>query len=204
MNDIISFESLKQQLIADKLTSRLMQDARIQKQLHDIYNFQSTNSYKLFLAALFYENHKILQGHNSRTGFLVGFDSDHIASICERVKSALDGIGREYLIVEANGKCFADCVTSLTGKDYHVNYDAFVDLKEMLLSASKVVVFKEFSKSKIRTRGKKCSMARSIIKILDDAHFSDVRPLSDLIFIDYADFLQHCWDRIRTYLKIMS
>jgi len=166
MNDIISFESLKQQLIADKLTSRLMQDARIQKQLHDIYNFQSTNSYKLFLAALFYENHKILQGHNSRTGFLVGFDSDHIASICERVKSALDGIGREYLIVEANGKCFADCVTSLTGKDYHVNYDAFVDLKEMLLSASKVVVLRNSQKVKYELGGKSAQWQEASSKSL--------------------------------------
>jgi len=205
MNDTISFESFNRQLIADKLTGRLMQDARIQQELYDIYNnFKSTNEYKLFLAALFYENHKIKKGHNPNTGFLVGFDSNHITLISERVRSALDGIGREYLIVEANGKSFADCVKSFTGKDYHVNDAAFADLKEMLLNANKAVVFKEFSKSKIRTRETKCSMARSIIKILDDAHLSDVRPLSDLIFIDYADFLHHCWDSIGTYLKIMS
>jgi len=204
MNNTISFESLKKQLIADKLTGRLMRDARIQKKLHDIYNFKSKNKYTLFLAALFYENHRIMKGHNPNSGFLVGFDSNHITVISEQVQSALDGIGREYVIVEANGKSFANCVKSFTGKDYHVNHDAFADLKEMLLNANKAVVFKEFSKSKIRTRKEKCSVARSIIKILDDAHFSDVRPLSDLIFIDYADFLQHCWHSIGTYLKIMS
>ena len=204
MNNTISFESFKRQLIADKLTGRLMRDARIQKQLYDIYNFKSTNKYKLFLAALFYENHKIMKGHNPRVGFLVGFDSNHITVISEQVQSALDSIGREYVIVEASGKSFAGCIKSFTRKDYHVNHAAFSDLKETLLNANKTVVFKEFSKSKIRTRRKKCSMVRSIIKILDNAHLSDIRPLSDLIFIDYADFLQHCWYSISTYLKIMS
>ena len=203
MNNIISFEHYRRHFISDKLIGRLMRDTKIQKELHDIYNFQTTNKYTLFLAALFYENHKIKKGHNPNTGFLVGFDSNHITVISEQVQSALDGIGREYVIVEVNGKSFADCVKSFTGKDYHVNHDAFADLKEMLLNANKAVVFKEFSKSKIRTRGKKCSMVRSITKILDDAHLSDIRPLSDLIFIDYADFLQHCWHSIGTYLKIM-
>jgi hypothetical protein len=145
-----------------------------------------------------------MKGRNLRTGFLVGFDSGHITEISEGVQSVLDSIGREYVIVEANGKSFTDCVKSFTRRDYHVIHDAFIDLKEMLLNSNKAVIFKEFSKSKIRTRGKKCSIARSIIKILDDAHLSDIRPLSDLIFIDYADFLQHCWHSIGTYLKIMS
>jgi hypothetical protein len=204
MNNTISFEFFKRQLIADKLTNRMMRDARIQKELHDIYNFKSTNRYKLFLAALFYENHKIMRGHSLRTGFLVGFDSDHITEIYRQVQSSLDSIGREYIIVEANGKSFVDCVKSFTRRDYHIIHDAFVDLKEILLDSNKVVVFKEFSKSKIRTRGKKCSTTRSIIKILHDAHLSDTMPLSDLIFIDYADFLQHCWHSISPYLKIMS
>jgi len=169
MDNTISFESFKKQLIADKLTGRLMRDARIQKELHDIYNFQSTNKYKLFLAALFYENHKIMKGHNPRTGFLVGFDSNHITVISEQVQSSLDGldgIGREYVIVEANGKSFADCVKSFTGKDYHVNHAAFTDLKEMLLNAKKTVVFKEFSKSKIRTRGKSAQWQEASLKSL--------------------------------------
>jgi hypothetical protein len=180
----------------------MMRDARIQKELHDIYNLKSINSYKLFLASLFYQNHEIMKGRNLTTGFLVGFDSDHIAGISKEVQSALDGIGREYIIVEANGKSFADCVKSFTRRDCHTN--AFVDLKEILLNSSKVVVFKEFSKSKIRTTGEKCSTVRRIIKILDDAHLSNIIPLSDLIFIDYADFLQHCWPNICTYIKIMS
>lgn len=181
-----------------------MQDKQIQKELHDLYTFQSINKYKLFLASLFYENHKILKGRNPRTGFLVGFDSNWIRSISEQVKSVLDEMEREYVIVEADGKSFADCIKSFTGKNYRTNHGAFADLKEVLLNVSKVVVFKEFSKSKLRTRKQRCSMARSIIKILDDAHLSEIRPLSDLIFIDYSDFLQHCSPNIGTYLKVMS
>ena|GEM_PF-3562539 len=202
MNNTISFESFRRHLIADELTDKLMRDARIQKELHDIYNFKSINKYKLFLAALFYENHKIMKGRNPRTGFLVGFDANHITVISEEVQLALDAIGREYVIVEANGGSFAHCVKSITGKDYHVNHEAYTDLREILLNSNKAVVFKEFSQSKIRTRGRRCLMARSIIKMLDDAHVSDIRPLGDLVFIDYADFLQHCWQTIGPYLRI--
>lgn len=202
MSNTISFEFFKRQLIADKLINKMMQDVRIQKELHDIYNFQSINNYKLFLASLFYWNHKITKGRHPQTGFLVGFDLDHIAAISKQVQSALDSMRREYVYIEANGKSLADCVKSFTGKDYHINHAAISDLKETLLNANKTIIFKEFSKSKIRTMKEKCSITRSIIKILDDAHFSNIRPLSDLIFIDYADFLQYCWPNISTYIKI--
>ncbi len=181
-----------------------MRDKRLKRELYDIYNSKSTNRYKLFLATLFYENYKILKGSIHITGFLVGFYSDNIIGITQEVQSSLKSIGREYIIIEANGKSFIDCVKSFTGKDYHVNHDAFSDLKEILLNGNKVIVFKEFSKSKIRTTKEKCLMARSIIKIYDSVHLQDVCPLSDLIFIDYAGFLQHCWDNIGAYLKVMS
>jgi len=203
MSNTISFEFIKRELIAGRLVGRLMRDARIQKELHDIYSFQSANKYRLFVAALFYENHKILKGNNPRTGFIVGFDSNFIALISEELRSALEHIGREYTIVDANGKSFMDCIKCITKKDYHANHQAFADLKGILLNSSRTVVFTEFSKSKIRTRAKKSWTARSIIKILDDAHLSGIRPVSDLIFVDYPTFLEHCWGNIGTYLKIM-
>jgi hypothetical protein len=123
--------------------------------------------------------------------------------IFQNVRSALKDMGREYVIVEANEKSFIDCIKSFTGKDYHWNHDAFSDLKEVLLNGNKVVVFKEFSKSKIRTKKEKCYMARSIMKIFDNTYHSGIYPLSDLIFIDYADFLQNCWCNIGAYLKVM-
>jgi len=204
MNNAISFESSKRQLIANKIIGDLMQDKRLKKELYGIYNSKPTNKYKLFLAALFYENYKIIREHMHRTGFLVGFDSSHIMGISQEVRSSLKDIGREYIIIEANGKSFIDCIRSFTGKDYHKNYEAFSDLKDLLINGNKVVVFKEFSKSKIRTKNEKCLMTRSIIKIFDNTHLPDIYPLSDLIFIDYADFLQKCWYNIGAYLKVMS
>ncbi|MDD5326798.1 MAG: hypothetical protein PHY02_03170 [Phycisphaerae bacterium] len=130
MVNTIYFESYKRQSIADKLTKRIMRDARLQKELSDIYNFNSINKYKLFIASLFYENQKIMKGRNLNTGFLIGFDSDHIAGVSRQVQSAIGSIGREYIIVEANGKSFIDCIKSFTKKDYISTHDAFVDLKK--------------------------------------------------------------------------
>lgn len=204
MNNAISFETSKRRLIADKIVGDLMQDKRLKKELYGIYNSKSINKYKLFLAALFYENYKIIREHMHRTGFLVGFDSTHIMGISQEVRSALEHTGREYIIIEANGKSFIDCIKSFTGKDYHFNHNAFSDLKNLLINENKVVVFQEFSKSKIRTKNEKCLMIRSIIKIFDSTYLQDIYPLSDLIFIDYADFLQNCWYNIGAYLKVMS
>ena len=64
------------------------------------------------------------------------------------------------------------------------------------------MVVQELSRSSIRAR--KADYARSLIKILDDAHFDGIQPSSDLIFIDYGDFLHRSWSSIGTYLDILA
>ncbi len=36
------------------------------------------------------------------------------------------------------------------------------------------------------------------------AFFDEIYPSSDLIFVDYADFLQNSWESVGTYLSILA
>jgi len=203
MNNIIDFEYSKRRLVSEKIIENLMKNKRLKKALCDVYNSKSINKYMLLLATLFYENHKILKEQMHRTGFLVGFNPEHIMSISQEVELILKNIRREYIFVEGKGKSFIDCIKSITGKDYYRNNDAFTDLKELLLNGNRVIIFKEFSNTKMQSKKEKNYLIRSIIKIFDNIYPSNIYPLSDLIFIDYADFLQFCWYNIGSYLKVM-
>jgi len=198
MSKNISFEEYREQVLSEQI-SKLMPDSKVQKELDDFYVFSSDNKYKLFLSSLFYNNH--FRGIKSPlTGFLFGFDSLHLESILIAVKSELKKTGRDFHIVEAAGKSYIDCIKSITGNNYRSSHDAFLELKEVLLTTDKVIVIKEFSKSK--SRNYKPLSIRSIIKVLHDAHFNDISPLSDLIFIDHAEFLQKAWNDIGAYIRI--
>jgi hypothetical protein len=202
MSENILFEPHRRKLLADKLIDKMMQDPKLQKKLHDISNFNSVNSYKLFLCSLFYENHKLLQGCHHRAGFLIGFDSAGIEGLTREIKAVLKNLDREYILIDANGKTFNQCIQIFTGKKYHTLNNPFADLRKILLNTEKVVIFKELSKCKLKNN--KSSMVRSIIKILVDAHFNDIRPLSDLLFVDYAEFLQKSWEYICPFIKVIT
>lgn len=58
------------------------------------------------------------------------------------------------------------------------------------------------SKSKIPSG--KADYARSIIKINDDAHFKNIFPKSDIIFVDSAAFLERSWEQLGTYINILT
>ncbi len=58
------------------------------------------------------------------------------------------------------------------------------------------------SQSKIPTR--KSWYARSLIKTNDDAHFRGIKPQSDILFVDYACFLQRSWSELGSYIDIFT
>ena len=203
MANVFSFKEYRRKHLADQMLNKMMQDSKIQKELNDIYAFNHVNKNKLFLSALFYQNHKVMKGKNPSAGFLIGFDQSHLEHILGGVKSALDAIEREYMVIEADNKSFINCIKILTGEDYRSDSDAFNGLKDVLLNTNKVVVFKEFSKCKMKSNKDRTSRVRSIIKISDDAHLYNIRPPSDLVFIDYAEFLQKSWADIGAYVKVM-
>ncbi len=206
-NKIISFEEFRlkkegNDSLRNAITQVVNKDLREQEDLIDWYLFHSKfNRYKLFLYTLFYNNHQRKNGINPNAGFIVLFDKKQIESTVKKVEEALKWLGRKYIIVDGNGKNLRQLGESFPYERCNTYGDFYSVLKYYLLNSDHVIIFKEFSLSKIKAR--KAGIARSLIKIIDDAHFHKISPLSDLVFLDYATFLEKSWDDIGLYLDIM-
>jgi hypothetical protein len=204
---IISFEEfrLKKQKAEsenDPLMQVLKKDLREQEELVDWYLFHSHfNKYKLFLHSLFYNNHERLKGHNPNAGFIQIFKEKQIASIIDRTKGALEWLGRNYIIVDCKNKGIREIGRQLPFDKCNNYYDFHRLIQYVFLKTDYVLVFKELSKAKITLN--KSATARSWLKINDDAHFKDISPRSDLIFIDYASFLEKSWEDLGLYIQVL-
>ena len=78
----------------------------------------------------------------------------------------------------------------------------YSDLKEAFYNTEIVFIIKNISQSKIAKKEQGFFM-RSLLKVNDDAHYNGVIPNSELIFIDYACFIQENIEIISTYSDIV-
>lgn len=205
--NIISFEEFrlkkkKNESDNDPIMQVLKKDLREQKDLIDWYLFhRSFNKYKLFLHSLFYNNHERLNGSNPNAGFIQIFDDCQINSISNRTEEALKWLNRRYIVIDCKDKGIKEIGANLPYEKCNSFYDFYKSLQYYLLQTNYVLVFKELSKS-IITRNKS-DLIRSIIKINDDAHIKKITPLSDILFIDHASFLQKAWENIGLYIEVL-
>jgi hypothetical protein len=206
-NNIISFEEflLKRKSEGTKdnaLTQVLKQDLRKQEDVLDWYLFHNSfNKYKLFLHSLFYKNHQRKKGINPNAGFIVAFDHSQIDSIIKFTEDALKWLGRRFVVIDGKGKNVRQLIEALPGGFGRTYGDFFKNLRYLLLERDYVIVFTELSCSKMQSD--KTAISRSLIKMLDDAHFDNIVPRADLIFIDYASFLEKAWHNIGLYIDIL-
>ena len=169
----------------------------------DWYSFHNIfNKHKLFIHTLFLENH--VDGRkNPNSGYIVCYNEEQLDTSTKRIVEAIEWEGRKPIIVNAVDKTFRQVGQIITGFEYKDNYETSKEIKDFLLRSNKVFVFQGISKMK-GTIQEKIIHVRSFIKMLDDAHFDNIRPKSDLIFVDYAKFLQDAWEHIGIYLKVLS
>ena len=204
---IISFEEFRSrrnrsEYQDDLLSGILQKDLREQNDLIDWYVFHRMfNAYKLFLHTLFEDNYRERQD-NPNAGFVVAFGPDHLRSRIEGIEAALEWIGCPYLLLDAKERTFTQLARQLLDSPVTSNHGAWMAFEDTLLRRDRVVVISSISRSRIRER--KASVARSLIKILDDAHFNGIRPKADLIFIDHASFLEKSWGDLAPYITTMA
>ena len=132
----------------------------------------------------------------------MAYKQEHIEKHKNSLIDALKWESRDYITIEAANRSVREIGQVFHWNSYRTVYDLYKSFKELLLSSDKVLVFQEISRS--RMSGSKRAFGYSLIKVLNDAHFDGISPRSDLIFIDYAEFLQKAWDNIGAYLKILS
>jgi hypothetical protein len=157
--------------------------------------------YTLFLKNLFYRNHDKKRGINPNTGFMVGFHEDHLQEMKENCCNSLVRMKRPYYEVDAKNKTYIEIVNELTNEHITSNGKALESMKTLLYESDSAIIISNFSSSKVKTKER---YLRHCIKILDDAHTHNMFPKSDLIIIDYANFLQRVWQHIGYYLSILS
>ena len=90
----------------------------------------------------------------------------------------------------------------LYGAKPNDTHDAWLMFEEILLNSHEVIVISNLSQSKIPSG--KAEVARSLIKTNDDAHLRGIKSKSDILFIDYAAFLQRSWSYFGAYIEILS
>ncbi|MBD3216611.1 MAG: hypothetical protein GF311_28610 [Candidatus Lokiarchaeota archaeon] len=206
-NNIISFEEYRRKKRGDApsdsaLDRVLRKDLREQEDLITWYQYHKDfNRYRFFLHSMFYCNHVTRQGKNPNTGFVLVFDPEKIESIVQRTEDALKWLERRPLIIDFEGKTLRQIGESLPLGPCGTYQKLYTRLNELLLHNDYVVVIKGLSLSQIRTD--KIDFARGLIKTLDDAHFDNIVPSADLVFVDYASFLQQAWTSIGSYLDIL-
>jgi len=153
---------------------------------------------KVLLERVILTNHEFRNGSNPDSIYLVGFTEEHLDELEKNVKDALKALKKVYKIVECVNKNFIDIVEELSGIKYKTNQHAYEALKQVQLNNNIVIILKQFSLSKSKNRA--AGLCHGLIKNLDDAHFDNIHPQSDLIFIDYASFLEKHFEEIGPYV----
>lgn len=143
---------------------------------------------KVLIERVLYSNHNVRYGKNPDSIYLIGFNKNQFDDLEINLKDAIRALNKIYRIVNCNCKTFLEIVEEITGKKFKTNHIAWTALKEYQLFENNVLILREMSKSKINYDLP--GVFHTLIKNLDDAHFNNVHPKSDLIFIDYAAFLE--------------
>lgn len=157
-------------------------------------------NYDFDLDSLFYDNHEIKEGVNPKAAYYICFSQDQILSKEASVTQALEKIGRKYIVLNASNKTFRQLGEFIIDNKCPTQEAAYKAIENLLLYTDYVLVITELSKLKSK---QKALVLRSLVKIIDDAHFDKIYPSADLVLIDYADFIQKSWNCVGTYLKLI-
>ena len=207
-NNIVSFEEYRKKKTGnnyqeDALSAIFKKDLREQTDLLQWYMFHNIfNKHKLFVHSLFYQNH-VQRSKNPNAGFVVCYSDEQITANTSAIINAVEWEKRKSLLINATDKTYRQLGEMLTGFPHRENYEVIKSFKEVLLTADKVIVIQGLSMMKTTLENKR-RYAYGLIKVLDDAHFDGIIPKADLIFVDYARFLQDTWKNIGSYLNILT
>lgn len=195
-------ENYRYRKIFKEISNKLKQS---KEEIERVIELLSFAKYSLFLNCLFYNNHNTT--NDIKTGFLIGFEEDHLNQIENNICNVLKKLNRPYIVVNAKNKTFIKIYGDMATSYFKSREEAHYEVDSQFNISNKVFIIREFSGAKIDSKG---SSILGLIKMrektefINDTHFKRVHPDSDLIFIDYANFLQKVWDKIGYYLSISA
>ena len=166
-----------------------------------VYVSSNFNKHKLFVHTLLQQNRQ--SNKNPNAGFVVCYQKEQLSQHSEAVASAVEWERRSHQVIQAAGRTYREIGELMTGILCRDNYETQRSIKEYLLQTQRIIIVEGLSELKA-TRKDQTTYARAMIKVLDDAHFDNIVPQSELIFVDTAQFLQASWEQICPYLNVMN
>lgn len=154
-----------------------------------------------FLRQLFTQNHIDLDGKNPQTAFLVAWQDHQIDRLADLAQHASTRLGRKSVLVDAANKTPRSFYNDIAGAQARSANEAAHIVADMLYDDDVVVIIKAISK--LNDTGKN-QHARWIAKVIDDAHFDRVHPKADIVFVDYASFLEKSYRVLGPYVRVFA
>jgi hypothetical protein len=154
-----------------------------------------------FLRELFTENHIARNGKNPQTAFLVAWQDHQLDRLAELAQHASTRLGRKSVLVDAADKRPRSFYNDIVGAQARSANEAAHIVADMLYNDDVVVIIKAISK--LNDTGKS-RQARWIAKVIDDAHFDRVHPKADIVFVDYASFLEKSYRVLGPYVRVFA
>lgn len=155
------------------------------------------NDITRFLDAALRHNHDVVKGKNPNAVCLAAFSEGQLDHIVDRTLRALEKLGKKAVFINAANKTLLAFYNEIAGRDFRFAYEADRMVTESLYNDDRVLVIYELSKL---SEPRRASHMRSLVKVLDDAHFDNVHPKSDLVFIDHASFFEKSYRSIGNYV----
>lgn len=152
-----------------------------------------------FLNYSFLRNKKLSHGKNPDSIYLAGFTEEHIQHLKDQAIEVITDNKRPVLVVECKGRTWRKAISEAVSLEFKTNTEAYEYLENLQKETNTALLVVELSRCKVRTPQ---NYTRSLIKNIDDAHFKGIYPESDLIFVDYASFLEKHWQYIGLYLRV--
>jgi hypothetical protein len=209
-DNVIPFEEYRKKKMGsayqkDMFSEMFSRDLRDQPEMIAWYEFNKAfHKYRLFVHTLFFQNHMApFRTENPNSGFVACFNESQMKDGARGIFEAVAWEKRKPIMIDAAHKTYRQLAEQFPEYPIRYSEDVHGMFREILLTSDKVMVVVGLSKLKVN-KFTKIGIARSLIKILDDAHFENITPRSDLIFVDFASFLQDAWDNIGIYLNILA
>lgn len=136
---------------------------------------------------------------NMQCAYLPAYCAHQIESTKNLTTESLDILGRNYIVVDADGKSELEIYNSIISDPVRTACQGFRQVEITLMERDVVIVLVGVSRSNF---SRKAGFVRGLVKVLDDAHFDNKIPKGNIVFIDYASFLEKNWKEIGVYLAV--
>lgn len=153
---------------------------------------------KSLLTIVFMETYYISDNKNPTSIFLIGFTQSQLNSIERETIDSLSEINRGYRIIDCENLADKEIIDVLNKKYSYSMDEAIENLQKTFENEQIVYIIKNLSKARIS--GDKGIYARNLMDILHGSAKKDLSSRTDLIFVDYASFLEQNWELLGNHI----